>query len=211
MNSDWSAVTSAGSSVLSATRANFASTLSLVGYTMVSGQDSFYFWSFDHGFTDGTQGSGLLIGWNTEDLFAESIYTSEISSLLSPITAKKPIWEAYVMTQCFAGDFLYGLGISEADTNRFFAYAAEWDEESWDYSFADSWAEGLESGLTSTHALGDYAVENDIYGQYGTAEETPGYVGGDFLLPVPEPATWTLFGGLGALGVALLRRRKSRL
>jgi hypothetical protein len=220
INSDWSMVTEAGGIIRSATHDDLESTLAEIGGAMTSGEDSFYFWSFDHGYLVADQGSGSLVGWDMGPVLGTSgtswedelIYTSEISTLLNPITLKNPIWEAYVMTQCYAGDFLSGLGITSGDTNRFFAYAAQWNEESYGDAFADAWADGMELGLTGTQALGEYAVINDIYGEHqGDHVETPGWIGGDFsLVAVPEPASFALGGGFAALALAAARRRKTR-
>lgn len=221
VDSDWSAVSGAGGIIRSATRSDFVSTVQEIGERMVGGKDSFYFWSFDHGGLDFNvddeplQGTGYLIGWDMgpvleipdTDWYDESIFTSEISSLLAPITSKNPVWEAYIMTQCFAGDFLSGLGIGEADTNRFFAWAADWYESSWGKAFAEAWADGMESGLLLTQDLGDYAVYNDIYGPYqGDHWENPGWIGGNFsIAAIPEPsAIW--FGAFAGLAYAGRRR-----
>jgi hypothetical protein len=219
-DSDWSMVSDAGGVIRPATRLDFIGTVQEIGDRMASGEDSFYFWSFDHGAQDDdpAQGSGALVAWNMDPVLGVYetswddvlIKTSEISALLDPITSMNPLWEAYVMTQCYAGDFLYGLGITETDTNRFFAYAAAWDEESYDHAFADAWADGLELGLTTTQALGAYAVHNDIYGEYqGEYWETPGYIGGNFVMSsIPEPsAIW--FGAGAGLALAFMRRKRS--
>jgi hypothetical protein len=217
ITSDWSQVTTAGGHIAEATRANFISTVQEIGSRMVSGQDTFYMWTFDHGGQQGSAGQGWLTCWDLNpvlglpaaDAASERIYTSEFASLLDPITSKNPVWEAYAMAQCFAEDFRYGLNITESDTDRFFAWAAEYYQYSYDHSWADAWADGIEAGNTNSIVLGEYAVQNDIYGQHqGFHLETPGYTGGSFsIAAIPEAATWLYAAALG-LPVLFHRRRR---
>ena len=204
VSSDWSMIVSAGGHISAATTNDFANVLQTIGSRMVSGQDSFFLWSFDHGSqTDPpVMGSGSLCAWNDQ-----LIYSTNFTTYLAPILSKTPVWDAYVLTQCYAQDMANSLGITSGNTNRFVSWAAAWNELSWDDGYAAAWAGGMESGLTASQALGTYATNNDPYGPSGSKEETPGWVGGNFVLAVPEPETWVLLLSSFAVG-GWFRRRK---
>ncbi len=203
VSSDWSAIVSAGGNICAATTNDFKNVIQTIGSSMVSGSDSFFFWSFDHGSqTDpAVMGSGSLCAWNSQ-----RIYSSEFTTYLDPVLSKTPAWDAYIFTQCYAGDMANSLGITADDTNRFTAWAAAWNEVSYDKGFADAWASGMEAGHTQTQTLGTYAVSNDPYGPNGTQWETPGWVGGLFSMGVPEPGSAVLL--LLSWGIVRTTRRK---
>lgn len=205
VSSDWSSIVSAGGHISAATTNDFKNTLQAIGDRMVAGSDDFLFWSFDHGSqtTPPVRGSGSLCAWNDE-----SIYSSEFPTYLNPISSKTPAWDAYVLTQCYAADMISGLNITSSSTNRFAAWAADWNEVSWGKGYADAWASGMESGLAMSQTLGTYAVNNDPFGPKGTAEEHPGWIGGNFSLAVvPEPGSATLCLA-GASAAVVFRRRR---
>jgi hypothetical protein len=190
VNSDWSAVVKAGGHIGTATKGDFIETLQTIGDRMEPGRDSFFFWSFDHGgqTSPALSGNGSLISW-----YSGEIFSREFGDFLRPIRARNPVWEAYVMNQCYAEDFANGLGITANDTHRFVTWSSQWHETSTGYSFPLAWAKGMEAGLTTTHALGNYAIEHDANGPNGNGFQHPGWVGGNFSMidgsPVPSMAT----------------------
>lgn len=146
-----------------------------------------------------------MCAWNNE-----SIYSSELPTYLDPISSKAPAWDAYVFTQCYAADMINNLNITSSTTNRFAAWAADWNEVSYDKGYAAAWASGMESGLVMSQTLGTYAVNNDPFGPQGTSEEHPGWIGGNFSLAVvPEPGSGALFL-TGAMAGFFFRKRHRR-
>ncbi|MFA5191536.1 MAG: hypothetical protein WC740_12460 [Verrucomicrobiia bacterium] len=116
VSSDWSSIVSAGGNISAATTNDFKNVIQTIGSSMVSGSDSFFFWSFDHGSQTepAVKGSGSLCAWNDE-----SIYSSQFTTYLDPVLSQTPTWDAYIFTQCYAGDMASSLGITSDDTNRF--------------------------------------------------------------------------------------------
>lgn len=185
-DTDWSEVVRAGGRIGSATKSDFLEAARRIGERMEPGRDSLFFWSFDHGGQADfpMPGQGSLTTWYSDFLLA-----SEMSALVQPITAKDPVWEAYVFNQCYSEEMANGLGITSKDTHRFAAWAAAWYETSTQAGYADAWLDGMAAGLVRTRALGNYANGHDPYGPNGQAFEHPGWRGGDFsLTDPPEPA-----------------------
>jgi len=208
VNSDWTTITAAGGIIRDAEPATLQDTLLEIDELFVDGEDCFHFWSFDHGSnTDpATVDGGLLIGWGG------AIRDDQFADWVSPIDGYA---ESYAMGQCFAGAMMDELQVLPDQSNRFYAWAAEWDELSWGRGWVDVWADALEQGLRDTHDIGNYANLMDPWGQSGTGDETPGWAGDNFHIitnvpyDVPEPGTVTLLGaGLGLFGVVLVRRRR---
>lgn len=187
-NSDWSGVVARGTTVEAASSANLASLFGVLAKTMTA-DDSFYFWSFDHGGnSDPPQlGNSVLWGWNQDP-----IYAADFAAWASDFDVKAQI---YAFAQCNASGMAYALTQYPRE-NRFSAWAAAWNEPSWGEGWADAWAEGIESGLRDTVPLGIYAWEHDIFASAGL--EHPGFIGENINIVtnevvIPEPqAIWLL-------------------
>lgn len=209
LNSDWSSIVNAGGHITSATGANLRSTLESLDITP---DVSFYFWSFDHGSGGGTGDADVtLVGWNND-----WVEDDELASWVSGYNGKA---ECYAFAQCFAGGMVDDLDLTNR-TNRFAAWAADYYESSWGKGWADAWADALEAGIRTTHALGQYAIDNDPYGPSGSGQEHPGFAGLDFDIitndPVnPPPVTPELPSGLlvlvSALPIAFVVRRRRKV
>jgi hypothetical protein len=216
VSSDWSMIPATGH-IAPATRANLMSTIGLIRDELIGPEDSFHFWSFDHGSNPHVDPSDPttypptiedteLVAWGTP-----WITDVDFASWVNPLNVKG---EMYAFGQCFAGGMVDDLNILPGE-NRFAAWAADWYEYSWGKGWADAWADGLEAGLVTTYALGQYAVDNDPYGPMGTGAEHPGWTGDDFNIltnepeAIPEPSTILLIGS-GIFGLAaFFRRRKA--
>jgi len=204
VTSDWSAVTAAHSSVLSASRFNLENTLSFLSSAM-GVDDSFYFWSFDHGGDDPTSSNPLdvlLNGWH------EDIYDQEFAAWVDPLNIQA---EIYAFGQCHSAGMVDDIQALSGN-NRFAAWACAADRSSYGSGWADAWADGLESGLRWSRDLGQYALVNDIYGPNGTNEETPGYWGRNIHIvtnEIPAPPTFGLLAS-GLLGWFASRRKLSQ-
>ena len=198
ISSDWSMITAAGGNIADATKNSLQNTAQLLLNTMTS-DDCLHFWSFDHGYGDSsTPDTGGIVTWASPYLSDD-----EFASWFNPIEANA---KSYAFGQCYAGDMVNELDASHCNY-LFSGWAADWYEYSWGDGWVDAWADGIDSGLCYTHELGEYALQNDIYGPSGTGQEHPGYAGDNFhmitnLPPVPAPAALLL----GLVGVALSRR-----
>jgi len=239
VDSDWSPITDAGGNIESATHDNLQARLAAIA-GLITEDDSFYFWSFNHGENSGFEdcpnaapnapNSTVLNKVNpnacplpdpdvaTEDTVlltgwgAPSIPDDEFAGWVAPIN-QTSLASAYAFAQCFSG----GMADDLFPAPRVFAaWAATWDECSFGKDWADAWADAIESGLRSTWQMGEYARLNDPSG-CGPAQdcETPGWTGDNFHFltnePVPEPATLILVGGTLASFAGLKLRRKRRV
>ena len=162
-NSDYSAITARGSTVLSATSANLQNTIN--GLTL-GAEDFFHLWSFDHG--GGTDpnpdggdpdaptifGEEVLWGWG------QSISDENLASWCDGINAGR---EVYVFGQCFAGGMLDNFNIGSSETGRFGASATNHYEPSYGDGFVRKWADSIENGETLTGHLFAHAFINDPY------------------------------------------------
>lgn len=196
VNSDWSVPVSAGSTVQPATSANLQALFGSLT-TVVSGDASLYFWSFDHG---GNTSPPTLDG-SSITAWGGSITSADFATWVNPIQAES---ELFAFAQCNSSGMVHFLDPSPGGI-RFATWAARWDEASFGSGWADAWANGLEGGLWSTSSLATYAAENDLFAEFGL--EHPGFTGSDFDIltgkPVPEPSSIALL--VSVLAVLLWR------
>ena len=214
IDSDWSDIVLAGGHIEAATYDNLRNRLAFLQGAMTP-EDCFYFWSFDHGYntfyqTDAqghvihpaVQDEGGLCTWGWT-----WVRDDEFAAWVDPFDVKT---ECYAFGECFAGDMVDDLNIAGGD-NRFAAYAADWYEPSYGSYWVAAWREAIESGLRSTHEIGDYAMTHDLAALAG--KEHPGWVGADFHIvtneAIPEPLTaLSICLGWGALARYARRRRR---
>lgn len=218
-NSDWSEIESENGVILSATYNDLKESIDTIA-GLVTLNDSFHFWSFDHGYNEtynsrlqdigaypygSTHNLGGLVAWG--GLIPDDVFASWVQDI-------NAMAEDYIFAECFAGDMVDNLNIIQGD-HEFAAWAADWYEPSWGQGWADAWADGLESGLRSTWSLGQYALEKDPfskpYGDWGNEKEHPGWTGYNFNIvsnqaAVPEPSTFLLLAA-GLAGLAFVRRK----
>lgn len=192
-NSVWDRVVNAGGAVLDATRDSLFDTLDFLDQTMTT-SDSFYFWSFDHGFNQNKvepfdPKSGGLVAWGEP-----GIWDHEFAGWVDFFDVKA---EIYAFGQCFSGSMVDDLDLAH-HANRFAAWAAAGCEPSWGDGWVDAWADAIESGVRWTHELGQYAIRFDPFGPNGLGLENPGEAGRNIHImtnQIPEP------GGLGVLAL----------
>ena len=201
-NSDWSTVVATGTTVEAATQSNLASLFETLADTMTA-DDSFYFWSFDHGGnTDPPQiGNSVLWGWNQE-----AIGAADFAAWTSGFMVKAQI---YAFAQCFGSGMAYALESYPRD-NRFSAWSSTWNEPSYNNFWAASWEAGIRTGIRETVPLGIHAREYDLGAAFGL--EHPGFHGRNIDLitnefVVPEPRAIFLLAT--AVGLLAARRRRS--
>ncbi|MCX6632277.1 MAG: hypothetical protein NTW28_32090 [Candidatus Solibacter sp.] len=204
-NSDWSAAVARGSTVEAASSANLASLFDHLADTMTV-DDSFYFWSFDHGGnSDPAQvQNSVLWGWNQE-----AIQAADFAAWAADFQVKAQI---YAFAQCYASGMAYAL-TQYPRTNRFAAWASAWDESSWSDGWASAWAEGIQSGIRDTVPLGIYARDHDIFAAAGW--EHPGFIGNNINIVtneavVPEPHSVVLLATFVGLLVVVRKRRSAQ-
>jgi hypothetical protein len=188
-NSDWSSVLAAGGNVSSALHDDLQNTLAFLSGKMTV-NDSFYFWSFDHGDADisGVPNDVVLNGWDTE-----LIRDDELAAWVDPFDVQA---EIYAFGQCYSGGMVDDIMVLSGN-NRSAAWACTGSESSYGQGWADAWADGLEAGLRWTNDLGQYALVNDPYGPYGIGLESPGWAGRNINIItnqiIPEPPITMLF------------------
>ena len=166
MNSDMSYAN--GANVLSATRNNLLNTLANLS-TRVDANDSFFFYSFDHGggsvSESSTFGEEVLNGWGSD------IRDDELAPALLAINGKT---NAYVFTQCFAGGMVDDLGV--LGSNRHAASATNHYEYSWGDGFAKAYQQALAAGWRYSDNLFNQAKANDPFTASGAYADNQGTV-----------------------------------
>lgn len=217
VSSDWSAITGAGGNILEGTNAKLSAVLSELG-TVITPDDSFYFWAFDHGNGDEAPPApasmpynAVLNGWGANDVIRDD----ELAQWVLPINAKA---EAYAFGQCFSGGMADDLLSGANAANRFVAWAQGNFDCSFGRGWIDAWADAIESPAIGwgTHELGEYAKQHDPFGfgPGGTGDERPGYAGYNFHFitneaVVPVPSTLSLVGLALIVMLTTLQRRRS--
>jgi hypothetical protein len=203
VNSDWSGVTSEGSTVMPATHNNMDFLLTNLAEAMTE-DDSFYLWTFDHGGPGSStlpdpRDDAILNGWG------DVIRDDELAAWVDPFNVKA---EIYAFGQCYSGGMADDIMALDGN-NRFAAWACSGTESSWGKGWIDAWADGLEYGLRWSHDLGEYALQNDPWGPYGTGDESPGWAGRNIHIvtnQIPEPSSLLLI----CVGIMTLFRFQSR-
>ena len=178
VNSDWSSIAEKGSTVEAATSANLSALFDTLADTMTM-NDSFYFWSFDHGGSSNPPQlpNTVLWGWQ------EPIYATDFAAWTSGFRVKAQI---YAFAECNASGMAWALTQYPRD-NWFAAWAAAWDESSYGDAWAAAWTAGLRSGLRDTIPLGIYARDHDILASFDM--EHPGFIGENINIVTNEIVT----------------------
>ena len=193
-NSDWSPVSTRGSTVLAATYANTQAVLTGFQQTLGPG-DLFYWWSYDHGGGDKNQPAHhdeeTITGWNQWE--SNNIGDDTFAGWVDPIGAGR---HAYVLGQCYSGGILEELAIWPG-SNRFGCASATHQEtaqssEAYE-GFNDAWCDAVEEeDAVNTHNLYQLAYEDtdmatDGEGPnapYSLNVQHPWKLGDDLFLPV---------------------------
>lgn len=203
-NSDWSSVVAEGTTVEAATQTNLSALFETLADTMTA-DDSFYFWSFDHGGnTDPPQiGNSVLWGWNQE-----AIAAAEFAAWTSGFTVKAQI---YAFAQCYGSGVAYALE-AYPRANRFSAWSSGWYEPSWGDYWAASWEAGIRTGIHETVPLAIHARDYDLAAAL-LDKEHPSFTGpnidlitNEFVVPEPQ-AIFLLSTAVLLLAAARLRTR----
>ena len=195
VSSDWTNILASGSTVQEATAANLLATIQGLG---AAERDTFLFWAYDHG--SGTEGDRNafdeeeLCGWG-EDI-GDSQFASQVSA--ANLGAGR---QAFVFCQCFAGGMLDNLACATTPGRFGCAASSHFEPALWNplatapHGFSDAFVEGIESRITSTHDLYNYAYSQtpQAIGEGPDATYSPGFQhpwmeGADYELAVAE---WT--------------------
>ena len=172
--------------VLAATRENLDAVL-LELTTLVTSQDHFLFWSFDHGGgiedRPEIQGEEILVAWPRE------VWDDILASWLQPIQAAH---STYVMAQCFSGGMLDNL--EPLESQAFGCAATNHYEPSWSDGFARAFRDALADGYGTTRQAYRYAYLNDPFatdgegpqGDYDLFVEHPWCTGDDFRIFIAD-------------------------
>ena len=156
-NSDMSY--SASSTVLAATEENLQAVFAQIS-SVADSNDHFLFYSFDHG-TETSDGTDYLCGWDC------MIQDSDFAKYAATISAG---YQTYLMSQCYAWGMLEDLSLKEnmflggsSAEDRQSHMAADNETNAVTAGFADSVENALAEGISDTHALYDYTLENNRY------------------------------------------------
>ena len=176
----------AGAHVLSATSGNLQTTLQDLA-KVVTTNDHFFFYSFDHG--GGTtdkpdikqQGSAWRVGelhHLGHYLWQDTIHDYDLASWLKNVKAG---YDTYVFTECFSGGMIDDLGTLAP--NQFACAATNSYEESFGDGFAGEFVAALKTGDDFTQDAYRFAFDNDPSAahneQYAPNEGTFDQVGKD--------------------------------
>jgi hypothetical protein len=164
---------------------------------------SLIFYSFDHGgpVTDNSTTSVELLGWNPLNNNPNANTTNaELSSYVTYMDDNShPIAELFDFNECYSNGMANGpKGVLATGSDVFAMWAASYC--SFGDGFSNAFLNAVQSGLTSTYAIGQAAVNNDPFGPNGTRQDAPGYAGYSFDIltneQVPEPSAILLLAVL---------------